>query len=174
MKARKGEVTFRGQAMTLLGPKLKEGDKAPEAVLTDPAMQDIHLSSFAGKVRVLSAVPSLDTSVCSLETRRFEQEAARLGSEIVVITVSLDLPFAQKRWAQESGIQHIHLLSDYKKRQFAEKYGVMIDELQLLGRTIFVVDAGGTIRYIERVSEVTHEPNYDAALEAAKGLVAHV
>jgi thiol peroxidase len=119
-------------------------------------------------VRILSSVPSLDTSVCSIETRRFEQESDRLGPELAVLTVSMDLPFAQKRWAEETGIKRIHLLSDYKYRTFGEKYGVLIKELGLLARVVFVVDQTDTIRHIQIVPEVTNEPDYDAALDAAR------
>ncbi len=168
MKERTGLTTFHGNPLTLLGPALKVGDAAPEATVADTKLQDVQLSSFAGRVRIISAVPSLDTSVCSIETRRFEQEAAKLGPEVVMLAISMDLPFAQKRWADESSIKETHLLSDYKQRSFGLAYGVLIKELGLLARTVFVVDQNDTIRHIQIVPEVTNEPDYDAVLDAAR------
>jgi thiol peroxidase len=157
--------------MTLLGPELKVGDKAPDFSVVDNALAPVALASSAGKIRVVSAVPSLDTPVCDTETRRFNQEAAHLPDNVVVLTVSLDLPFAQKRWCGAAGIDRVTTLSDYRERSFGNAYGVLIKELVLLSRSIFVIDAGDTIRYIQHVPEVTSEPDYAAVLAAVRKLL---
>jgi thiol peroxidase len=167
MQERKGVVTFKGNPMTLLGPEIKAGEKAPDFRVVDTALTPVSLSDFQGKVKIISAVPSLDTPVCDAETRRFNQEAAKLPGDVVVLTVSLDLPFAQKRWCAAAGIDKVRTLSDYQDRSFAAAYGVLIKELKLLSRSIFVVDAKDTVRYVQHVKEVTEEPDYAAALEAA-------
>lgn len=171
MNERTGIITFKGNPMTLLGPELKVGDKAPDFQVVDNGLQPVTLASSAGKIRIISAVPSLDTPVCDTETRRFNQEAAALPDSIVVLTVSLDLPFAQKRWCGAAGIEKVTTLSDYRERSFGNAYGVIIKELLLLSRAIFVVDANDTIRYIQIVPEVTSEPDYAAVIAAAKGLL---
>jgi len=171
MNERTGIITFKGNPMTLLGPELKVGDKAPDFQVVDNGLQPVTLASSAGKIRIISSVPSLDTPVCDTETRRFNQEAAALPDSIVVLTVSLDLPFAQKRWCGAAGIEKVTTLSDYRERSFGNAYGVVIKELLLLGRAIFVVDANDTIRYIQIVPEVTSEPDYAAVIAAAKGLL---
>lgn len=171
MIERTGIITFKGNPFTLLGPELKMGDKAPDFSVVDNALTPVTLGSHAGKIRVISAVPSLDTPVCDTETRRFNQEAASLPANVVVLTVSLDLPFAQKRWCGAAGIDRVTTLSDYRDRSFGLHYGVLIKELLLLSRTVFVVDANDTIRYIQRVPEVTSEPDYGAVLSAVKALL---
>ena len=168
---RKGVVTFKGNPVTLVGPELKVGDRAPEFAVVDTSLTPVNLATYGGKVRVISAVPSLDTPVCDTETRRFNQEAATLPGDVAVLTVSLDLPFAQKRWCGAAGIDRVTTLSDYRDRSFALAYGVLIDELKLLARTIFVIDADDTIRYIQRVPEVTHEPDYAAVMAAVRALL---
>lgn len=168
MQERKGIITFKGNPMTLLGPEVKVGDKAPDFQVVDNALAPVTLADFKGKVKILSAVPSLDTPVCDAETRRFNQEAAKLPGDVVVLTVSADLPFAQKRWCAAAGVDKVKTLSDYQDRSFATAYGVLIKELKLLSRSIFVVDAGDTVRYVQHVKEVTTEPDYGAVLEAAK------
>jgi thiol peroxidase len=168
---RTGIITFKGNPMTLIGPDLKVGDKAPDFSVVDNGLAPVSLASSAGKVRIISAVPSLDTPVCDTETRRFNQEAANLPGDVVVLTVSLDLPFAQKRWCGAAGIDRVTTLSDYRTRSFGKNYGVLIKELLLLSRTIFVIDAKDTIRYIQRVPEVTSEPDYAAVIAAAKALL---
>lgn len=168
MQERKGIITFKGNPMTLLGPEVKVGDKAPDFQVVDNALAPVTLADFKGKVKILSAVPSLDTPVCDAETRRFNQEAAKLPGDIVVLTVSADLPFAQKRWCAAAGVDKVKTLSDYQDRSFATAYGVLIKELKLLSRSIFVVDAGDTVRYVQHVKEVTTEPDYAAVLEAAE------
>ncbi|MDO9069432.1 MAG: thiol peroxidase [Deltaproteobacteria bacterium] len=171
MNEKTGIITFKGNSMTLLGPELKVGDTAPEFSVVDNALAATTLASYAGKVKIISAVPSLDTPVCDMETRRFNQEVAGLSGDVVVLTVSLDLPFAQKRWCGAAGIDKVVTLSDYRERSFGVGYGVLIKELLLLTRAVFVVDAGNTIRYIQIVPEVTSEPDYASAIAAAKALL---
>jgi len=171
MNERSGVITFKGNPFTLLGPELKVGDKAPDFCVVDNGLAAVSLASYAGKIKIISCVPSLDTPVCDTETRRFNQEAAALPGDVVVLTVSADLPFAQKRWCGAAGIDRVVTLSDYRDRSFANAYGVLIKELLLLARVIFVVDAGDVIRYIQIVPEVTSEPDYSAVVAAAKNLL---
>lgn len=171
MNEKTGIITFKGNPMTLLGPELNVGDAAPDFAVVDNGLAAVSLSNYAGKIKIISAVPSLDTPVCDTETRRFNQEAASLPGDIVVLTVSLDLPFAQKRWCGAAGIDKVVTLSDYRERSFGLGYGVLIKELLLLTRAVFVVDAANIIRYIQIVPEVTGEPDYAAAIAAAKALV---
>jgi len=171
MSEKTGVITFKGNPMTLLGPALTVGDAAPDFSVVDNGLAAASLSSYAGKVKIISAVPSLDTPVCDTETRRFNQEAAALPGNAVVLTISLDLPFAQKRWCGAAGIDKVITLSDYRDRSFGLSYGVLIKELLLLTRAVFVVDAANIIRYIEIVPEVTGEPDYAAAIAAAKALL---
>lgn len=171
MSERTGIITFKGNPFTLLGPELKAGDRAPDFTVVDTGLAPVTLASYQGKIKVISAVPSLDTPVCDTETRRFNQEAAALPDNVVVLTISLDLPFAQKRWCGASGIDRVTTLSDYQERSFAAAYGVLIKELKLLSRAIFVIDASDTIRYIQFVPEVTSEPDYAAVMAAVKSLL---
>jgi len=171
MNERSGVITFKGNPMTLLGAELKVGDKAPDFNVVDTTLAPVSLATHAGKIRIVSAVPSLDTPVCDTETRKFNQEAAGLPDDVVVLTISLDLPFAQKRWCGAAGIERVVTLSDYRDRSFGQNYGVLIKELLLLARCIFVVDAQGIIRYIQQVPEVTSEPDYAAVIAAAKALL---
>lgn len=171
MQERTGIITFKGNPFTLLGPALKTGDKAPDFQVVDNGLAPVTLASYSGKIKVISAVPSLDTPVCDTETRRFNQEAATLPENVAVLTISLDLPFAQKRWCGAAGIDRVTTLSDYQERSFAAAYGVLIKELKLLSRSIFVIDATDTIRYIQHVPEVTSEPDYAAVLAAVRALL---
>lgn len=171
MLERKGIITFKGNPFTLLGPELKVGEPAPDFTVVDNGLAPVSLASYSGKIKVISAVPSLDTPVCDMETRRFNQEAASLPDNVAVLTVSLDLPFAQKRWCGAAGIDRVTTLSDYQERSFAHSYGVLIKELKLLSRSIFVIDASNTIRYIQHVPEVTSEPDYAAVLAAVRALL---
>jgi thiol peroxidase len=171
MIERTGIITFKGNPFTLLGPELQVGDKAPDFSVVDNGLTAVTLASSAGKVRIISAVPSLDTPVCDTETRRFNQEAAELPGDVLVLTVSLDLPFAQKRWCGAAGIDKVVTLSDYRERSFGLNYGVLIKELLLLTRAIFIVDADDIIRYIQIVPEVTSEPDYAAVISAIKTLL---
>jgi thiol peroxidase len=171
MNERSGIITFKGNPFTLIGPGLKVGDKAPDFAVVDNGLAPVTLASSAGTVRIISAVPSLDTPVCDAETRRFNQEAAALPGNVAVLTISLDLPFAQKRWCGAAGIDRVATLSDYRERSFGQNYGVLIKELLLLTRAIFVIDASDTISYIQIVPEVTSEPDYAAVIAAAKALI---
>jgi len=168
---RTGIITFKGNPMTLLGPDIKVGDPAPEFQVVDNGLQPVRLADSKGKIRLITAVPSLDTPVCDTMTRQFNQDAANLPESVVVYTISLDLPFAQKRWCGNAGIDKVKTLSDYQDRSFALGYGLLIKELKLLTRAVFVVDADGKIAYRQIVSEVTAEPDYDAALSAVKDLL---
>ena len=168
---RQGLITFKGGPMTLLGPDVKVGDKAPDFKAVDNGMQLATLDSFRGKIKIISSVPSLDTPVCDMETRRFNEEAGKLPDNVVVLTVSMDLPFAQKRWCAAAGVEKVKTLSDYQSRSFGQAYGMVIKELQLLARAVFIVDDQDIIRYIEIVPEVTKEPDYDRALNAVKALL---
>ncbi len=170
MEERKGMITMKGNPLTLVGKALKVGDRAPDFGVLDNNLSPVNLGAYKGKVCIISAVPSLDTPVCDLETRRFNQEAAHLSPDIVILTVSMDLPFAQKRWCGAAGVDKVITLSDYKDASFGAAYGVLIKELRLLARAVFVVDRKGLIQYIEVVKELTQEPNYEAALQAAKKL----
>ncbi len=171
MSEKSGIITFKGNPMTLVGPELKVGDVAPDFAVVDNSLAPATLATYVGKVKIISAVPSLDTPVCDTETRRFNQEAASLPGNIVVLTVSLDLPFAQKRWCGAAGIEKVVTLSDYRDRSFGLGYGVLIKELLLLTRAVFVLDADNIIRYIQIVPEVTAEPDYAAVIAAAKALI---
>src|SRR5688500_13022753 len=168
---RKGAVTLRGNPMTLAGAELKAGDKAPNFALTGNDMKPVTLADTTGKVRIIATVPSLDTPVCDTETRRFNEEAAKLpGVEILV--VSVDLPMAQKRWCGAAGVDKLRTLSDYRDRNFGDAFGVLIQEILLEARAVFVLDKDDTIRYVEYVKEVGDQPNFEAALEAARKLAA--
>lgn len=168
---RAGAVTFKGNPLTLVGPELKAGQRAPAFQLTANDLSTATLASTAGKTRLVSIVPSLDTPVCDIQTRRFNQEAAKLPGDIAVLTVSMDLPFAQKRWCGAAGADKVQTLSDYKDHSFGEAYGLRIKELGLLARAIIVIDPSDTVRYVELVKEVTNQPDYDAALDALKTAV---
>ena len=171
MTERAGEITIHGNPLTLVGEALNVGDPAPDVAVLDNDLNAVALSSFRGKVCVISAVPSLDTPVCDVETRRFNQEAAQLGNNVVVLALSTDLPFAQKRWCGAAGVDNVVTLSDHRDVSFGTAYGVLIKELRLLARAIFVVDREGVVRYILIVKEVSDEPDYDAVLAAVRDLI---
>lgn len=171
MQERTGITAFKASPVTLLGPELKVGDPAPDFQVVDQDLQPVTLADFPGKTKIISAVPSLDTPVCEAETRRFNQEAVQLPGDIVVLTISLDLPFAQKRWCAAANIDRVKVLSDYRETSFGSAYGVLVKELKLLSRSIFVVDDKNVIRYIQHVPEITQEPDYAAVLAAARGEV---
>ena len=166
MVEREGAITMKGNPLTLIGPELKAGDLAPDAVLVANDLSEVSLSSFKGKKVILSVVPSLDTPVCDLQTKKFNQEALKLP-DVVVLTISKDLPFAQKRWCGLAGASAVKTLSDYRGN-FGETYGVLIKDLGLLARSVFVINESGKVIYIQLVKEVAHEPNYDEVLEALK------
>lgn len=164
------KVTFGGKPVTLAGTLRKVGEKAPEFVVTDQSLNPVKSESFDGKIRIYSVFPSVDTSVCSLQNKRFNKEASSLGDDVVVLSISVDLPFAQKRFCAAEGVDRVHVFSDYKDLDFGMKYGFVIEELRLLARGVVVVDKNGVIRHIEYVSEIGHEPDYDKALEAVRSL----
>jgi thiol peroxidase len=170
MAERTGLVTFGGNPMTLVGNEIKVGDKAPDFEVVGNDLKPVKGSSFDGKVRILSAVASLDTSVCDVETRRFNQEAGGLG-DVTILTISMDLPFTQKRWCGAAGIDKVVTLSDHRSASFGEAYGILMKEIRVLARTVFVVDREGIVRYMQMLEEVGTEPDYDAALKAAKELL---
>ena len=173
MQERTGIITMKGNPLTLVGNEVKVGDVAPDFVALDNNLSPVRLSSFKGKVLVLSSVPSLDTPVCDLETRRFNEEAGRLGTDVIFLTISMDLPFAQRRWCGASGVTKVQTLSDHRDASFGISYGVLIKELRLLARAVFVVDQNGVIQHAELVKEVSKEPDYDAALSVLKKLLCH-
>ena len=171
MQERKGVITFQGNPLTLLGTELKVGDAAPDATVLANDLSPVQLSSYKGKVCVISIVPSLDTPVCDMQTRKFNEEAGSLNDNVAILTMSMDLPFAQARWCGAAGVDKVVTLSDHREADFGEAFGVLIKELRLLARAVFVVDKEGTIQYIQLVKEVTEEPDYNAVLEAVKQLV---
>jgi len=171
MEERSAAVTMHGNPLTLVGRALSVGDPAPDLELLDNDLNPVKLSSFQGKVCVISAVPSLDTPVCDMETRRFNETAGKLGDNVVILTVSMDLPFAQKRWCGAAGVESVITLSDHRDAAFGTAFGVLIKELRLLGRSIFVLDRKGTVQYIQHVKELSEEPDYDAVIEAVRKIV---
>lgn len=165
---RNGAITFKGNPMTLIGPELKAGDKAPDFQVTAGDLSTVTLQNFKGKTKLISVVPSLDTPVCDQQTRRFNEEAGKLPQDVEVLTISMDLPFAQKRFCGAAGISKVRTLSDYKSASFGQAYGVLIKELHLLTRAVFIVGSDDKVQYVEYVKEVTNHPNYDAALNFFK------
>lgn len=163
-------VTFINEQVTLVGKEVHVGDKAPDFTVLANDMSPVTLQDSKGKVRLISVVPSLDTGVCDAQTRRFNESAADLGDDVVILTVSVDLPFAQKRWCGAAGVEAVQTLSDHRDLSFGEAYGVVMKEIRLLARSIFVVDKDDTVTYVEYVSEGTHHPNYEKAIEAVKKL----
>lgn len=168
MKERKGIITMRGNPLTLVGNEVKVGDVAPDFTALDNNLFPINLSSFRGKTCIISSVPSLDTPVCDTETRRFNEEGGRLGTDVVILTISMDLPFAQKRWCAAAGVNKVQTLSDHRDASFGIAYGVLIKELRLLARAVFLVDQKGIVQYIQLVKEVAKEPDYEEVLTALK------
>ncbi|MBO2532387.1 thiol peroxidase (atypical 2-Cys peroxiredoxin) [Planifilum fulgidum] len=164
---RTGVVTFKGNPVTLVGNEVKVGDTAPDFTVLDNDLSPVTLADSKGSVRIISVVPSLDTGVCDQQTRRFNEEAASLEG-VRVLTISVDLPFAQKRWCGAAGVDRVQTLSDHRDLSFGTAYGVVIKELRLLARAVFVVDKNDKVVYVEYVPEVTQHPNYEAAIEAAK------
>ncbi len=170
MQQRANAVTFKGEGLTVLGPELKPGTKAPDFTCAVGLKDTLNLAQTPAKPRLFSVVPSLDTGVCSMQTKKFNEGLGQLGDKVACYTVSLDLPFAQGRFCNAEGIKNLKNMSDTHDQSFGKNYGVLIQGLAmpLLARAVFVVDAGGTIRHAEYVREVTTEPNYDAALAALR------
>jgi thiol peroxidase len=164
---RRGATTMRGNPLTLIGPELKVGDAAPDFAVVDSGLKPYGLKESGGKVRIISVVPSLDTPVCDAQTKRFNEEAASLPG-VSIITVSMDLPFAQKRWCGAFGVDKVTMLSDHRDGSFGSNYGTLIKELRIESRAIFVLDSQNQIRHAEYVKEVADHPNYEAALSAAR------
>lgn len=171
MSERTGIITMHGNPLTLLGSEVNTGDTAPDATLLDNDLNPVTISSYKSKVCVISSVPSLDTPVCDIETRRFNQEAEALGEDVAILTVSMDLPFAQKRWCGAAGIDRVITLSDHRNASFGEAYGMLVKELRLLARAVHVIDREGVIRYIQIVNEMSEEPDYDEVIESIKKLI---
>ncbi|MFO7246680.1 MAG: thiol peroxidase [Bacillota bacterium] len=161
-------VNFRGQPMTLAGQEVRVGDRAPDFRVINNNLEPVTLADYRGKVKVLLSVPSLDTGVCDQETRRFNEEAAGLGEDVVVLAVSMDLPFAQRRWCAAAGVERVETLSDHREASFGRAYGVLMEDLRLLARAVFVVDRDDRVTYVEYVPEVASLPNFEAAVAAAR------
>ncbi|RMF62161.1 MAG: thiol peroxidase [Calditrichaeota bacterium] len=167
---RPGAVTFKGNPLTLLGPEIKVGDKAPDFKVLAGDLSEVTLSTDSGKVRLILSVPSLDTPVCDQETKRFNTEATNFPDNVLVYTVSVDLPFAQNRWCGTEGVKNVKTLSDHRDLSFGDAFGTHVKELRLLSRAVFLIDADDTVRYVEYVPEIGEHPNYEAAIEAIKSL----
>ncbi len=165
---RQGVITFKGNPLTLIGNELKVGDQAPDFKLLAKDLSEVSLDAFKGKTILLSVVPSLDTPVCDEQTKRFNEEATKLPDNIAVVTVSADLPFAQARWCGAANVEKVTVLSDHRNVSFAESYGVLIKELRLLTRSVFIIGADQKVQYAEVVGEVTSHPDYDKVLNALK------
>jgi thiol peroxidase len=172
MNERQSVVTMKGQGLVLLGNEVKVGDIPEDVTLVGNDLGEVKLSSFQGQVCIVSVVPSLDTPVCDIMTRRFNEAASELAGDVVVVTISADLPFAQARWCGAAGVDNVVTLSDYRDAAFGETFGVLIKGLRLLARAVFVIDIDGVVQYEQVVPELTDEPDYDAALRAAKSLLA--
>ena len=165
---RAGGVTFKSNPLTLVGPEIKVGDQAPNFNVLANDLSDFSLASDSGKVRLILSVPSLDTGVCDAETRKFNDEAANFPENVVVYTVSCDLPFAQARWCGAANVENVQTLSDHRDLDFGQGYGTLVKELRILSRAVFLVDANNTVQYVEYVPEIAEHPNYEAAVEAVR------
>ncbi len=165
---RTGVITFKGGPLTLLGPEVKVGSNAPDFQVLGGDLKSVSLANFKGKTKLISVVPSLDTPVCDQQTRKFNEEAGKLPSDVAVLTISVDLPFAQGRFCSTAGITKVKTFSDHRDTSFGLAYGVLIKELRLLTRAIFIIGPNDKVQYVEYVKEVTSHPNYEAALNALK------
>ena len=168
MEKRTGVITFAGGPLTLVGPEVKVGQQAPDFTVLDNELNVKTLADFDGKVKVISVVPSLDTGVCDAQTRWFNQDVTKLSDDVVVLTVSMDLPFAQARWCGAAGVNNVITLSDHKDASFGQNYGFLIEELRLLSRGVVVINKDNKVTYVEYVPEVTNPVNFDAVLAAVK------
>ena len=168
MEKRTGVITFAGGPLTLVGPEVKVGQQAPDFTLLDNELNVKTLADFDGKVKVISVVPSLDTGVCDAQTRWFNQDVTKLSDDVVVLTVSMDLPFAQARWCGAAGVNNVITFSDHKDASFGQNYGFLIEELRLLSRGVVVINKDNKVTYVEYVPEVTNPVNFDAVLAAVK------
>jgi thiol peroxidase len=167
---RTGKITIHGNPLTLIGPEIAVGSKAPAFKVLDKDLNEVKSGDFAGKIRIISVTPSLDTPVCDIQINKFNKEAAQFGDDVVVINISMDLPFAIARFCAAAGIDKVKTLSDHRDASFGNAYGVLIKELRLLARSIFVIDKSDVVRYIELVPEVTDPPDYDKVISIVKGL----
>lgn len=168
---RKDIVKAHGNPVTLIGAEIKVGDKAPDFTVLDGDLKEVRLKDYDGKIKVISVTPSLDTPVCDLQARRFNQEASKLPESVIVLNISMDLPFAISRFCTNAGIDKVKALSDHRDASFGNAYGVLIKELRLLARSIFIIDMNNVIRYIEIVPELTAPPDYDRALKEVSKLL---
>lgn len=168
MEKRTGIITFAGNPLTLVGPEVKVGQAAPDFTVLDNELNAKTLADFEGKVKVISVVPSLDTGVCDAQTRWFNQDVTKLSDDVVVLTISMDLPFAQARWCGAAGVENVVTLSDHKDASFGQNYGFLIEELRLLARGVVVINKDNKVTYVEYVKEVTDAVNFDAVLAAVK------
>jgi len=168
MKERTGIIAMRENPLTLVGEEMKVGNPAPDFIVLDNNLSPVKFSSYRGKICIISSVPSLDTPVCDIETRKFNEEAGRLGEDVVILTISMDLPFAQKRWCAAAGVNRVQTLSDHRDASFGTSYGVLIKELRLLARAVFLVDRKGILQYVQLVKEISKEPDYEEVLNALK------
>lgn len=171
MGEKTGIITMKGRPLTIIGQEIRLENLAPDIELIDNDLSPVRLLTYKGKICVIVTVPSLDTSVCDLETRRFNQEAADLGDDVRILAVSMDLPFAQKRWCGAAGVDKVITLSDHREASLGLAFGVLIKELRLLARAVFILDRDGIVRYIQIVKEVGNEPDYDAVLKAVRNLI---
>ena len=171
MEKRTGVITFAGGPLTLVGPEIKVGQQAPDFTVLNNELQPKTLADFEGKIKVISVFPSLDTGVCDAQTRWFNQDATKLSDDVVVLTVSMDLPFAQARWCGAAGVENVITLSDHKDASFGQNYGFLIEELRLLARGVVVIDKNDKVTYVEMVPEVTNSVNFDGVIEAVKELI---
>ena len=169
---RKGVVTFKGNKMTLAGTEVKAGDKAPDFRVIGKDLTEAALKDFSGKVKLISVTPSLDTGVCDQQLRKFNEVASNLSEDVVIINISMDLPFAIGRFCATAGIDRAHAYSDYRDASFGIAYGVLVKELRLLARSVFVIDAEDKVRYVEVIPEITNHPDYEKALDEARKLLA--
>ena len=167
----KGIFAAKGNPLTLLGNQIKPGDAAPEIIASDNTLKDVKLSDFKGKVLVVSVFPSIDTGVCATQTRTFNKRATELSEDVVILTMSKDLPFALGRLCAAEGINNIHTLSDFKFSKFGLEYGFLVKENQLLARGVVVIDKNGVVKYKEITKDILDEPNYDLAIAAVKQLL---
>jgi thioredoxin-dependent peroxiredoxin len=168
---RKGKITFLGNPLTLIGTEAKIGEKADNFTVLDKELKEISLKDFTGKIKLISVTPSLDTPVCDIQARRFNQEAAKLPDDVIIMNISMDLPFAISKFCTTAGIDKVKAYSDHRDASFGNAYGVLIKELRLLARSIFIIDRDDTIRYIELVPELSHQPDYDKALAELRKLI---
>jgi thiol peroxidase len=171
---RSGIITMKGKPLTLIGPDIRSGDQAPDFTAIDENLNVVNLGDFAGQTKIISVTPSLDTPVCDLQLRRFNREAASLPRDVVVLNISMDLPFAIKRFCSTAGIDRAKALSDHREASFGTAYGVLIKELRLLARSFFIIDKNNVVRYKEIVAEQSNHPDYEKALKALAEVTAAV